>query len=117
MESVVRFSSGSAIALTTYPCACSSSTSPFQLDASAQAPCTSTMVGFTPSGAAAEVPGVISDHAIAALHTRAKERAARRTFVKVMGMTFACKSVRVIAAGAQPLYRLAGRPGGPGFVE
>src|SRR6476469_3337516 len=88
-ESVVRFSSGLPIARTTYPCACNSSTSPFQLDASAHAPCTSTMVGSTASGAAAEVAGVISDHTTAALHRSAKKRAVRPAFLVVMGMALA----------------------------
>jgi hypothetical protein len=47
------------------------------------------MVGFTPSGAAAEVAGVISDHTIAALHSSANKRAVRPAFLKVMGMTLA----------------------------
>src|SRR3954453_9087628 len=84
-ESVVRFSSGLAIALTRYPCACNPPTSPFQLDASAHAPCTSTLVEFTPSGAAAQVAGVISDHTIAALHSSAKKRAVRPAYLVAWG--------------------------------
>jgi hypothetical protein len=40
--------SGLGMARTVYPSSCSRSVTPFQLEASAQEPCTSTMVGFAP---------------------------------------------------------------------
>src|SRR5205807_4990146 len=51
--SLVRPRRGLSMARTTYPSRCRLSTSPFQLEASAHAPCTSTMVGL---GAACAAP-------------------------------------------------------------
>jgi len=46
-------------------------------------------VGFPPLGSAVAVPGVISNHTTAALHTSAKREVRRPTLRVIMGMTFA----------------------------
>ena len=69
--SVVRFSSGWAMARTSYPLPCNAETSPSQLDESAHAPCTSTTVGFGPGGAGWAVLMGVVGYAQAAEKTRA----------------------------------------------
>src|SRR5271165_5943615 len=64
-ESLVKPRSGLAMARTTYPSPCRRSTSPFQLDASAQAPCTNTMVGFTLHAVAWPVAAAVTDDRVA----------------------------------------------------
>src|ERR1700761_2452527 len=68
-ESVVRFWSGFAIARTSKPAACSVATSPLQLEASAQAPCTRTTVGFACPRARHVVSRCTSADSVGALET------------------------------------------------
>src|SRR5258707_15814817 len=93
------------MARTTYPSRCKRSISPLQLEASAQAPCTKTMVGFTPqlgavagARAGAVLPAAVTDDGPAA--------GPSTTPRTIIATTIATATSTAMAAGPRPPHSI-----------